>query len=448
VEYWVLEYLSSSIRLDIFNIKKQFSIIIGIQGCWEDAMRQAFRQFKSYPLQSVLIILAIALGVAVVTMVAASLQASSSQTLAQQDQLWNRELRLVAKKDDWGAFYQGGKTIPVREVGLMTDEKVTLSLDDLQRAKEAAPAATYAYHSQWMTFTKVGEGATTDLEVTLATSDYVKAARLKVAQGSLPSETDFSERRKVIVLSERGLKQLGVTEDILGKTVEFESFTGEGPLTFTVIGILKKPEQDFGGQEGTSFVPYFELPWSSAPTELLFAVDDAADIDTARDQLATFARRIWGERVTVSSNQGWDDGQLRLMNLVIAAFASTALVAASLNIMNLFLARVLKRSHDIGIQRSLGATANAIVWRFLSEALLLGVLGGILGVIAGYGLNKVYENYQVTYYGEQYGYVPAGFSPVAALIGFAVALAVSLLFGIYPAIRASRLRIIEALRGV
>jgi putative ABC transport system permease protein len=413
-------------------------------------MRQAFRQFKSYPLQSVLIILAIALGVAVVTMVAASLQASSSQTSAQQDQLWNREIRMTDKRNDWGAFYQGGRTIPVREVGLATDEKVTLSLDDLQRAKEAAPAATYAYHSQWqwLTFTESGGGSTTNLDVTLATSDYVKAARLKVAQGSLPSETDFSEKRKVIVLSERGLKQLGVTEDILGKTVDFESFTGEGSLTFTVIGILEKPEHDFGGQESNSFVPYFELPYSSAPTELLFAVDNPADVDTARDQLATFARRTWGERVTVSSNQGWDDGQLRLMNLVIAAFASTALVAASLNIMNLFLARVLKRSHDIGIQRSLGATANTIVWRFLSEALLLGVLGGLLGVLAGYGLNKVYENYQVAYYGEQYSYVPAGFSPVAALIGFAVALVVSLLFGLYPAIRASRLRIIEALRGV
>jgi putative ABC transport system permease protein len=413
-------------------------------------MRQAFRQFKSYPLQSVLIILAIALGVAVVTMVAASLQASSSQTSAQQDQLWNREIRMTDKRNEWGAFNQGGRTIPVREVGLATDEKVTLSLDDLQRAKEAAPAATYAYHSQWqwLTFTESGGGSTTNLDVTLATSDYVKAARLKVAQGSLPSETDFSEKRKVIVLSERGLKQLGVTEDILGKTVDFESFTGEGSLTFTVIGILEKPEHDFGGQESNSFVPYFELPYSSAPTELLFAVDNPADVDTARDQLATFARRTWGERVTVSSNQGWDDGQLRLMNLVIAAFASTALVAASLNIMNLFLARVLKRSHDIGIQRSLGATANTIVWRFLSEALLLGVLGGLLGVLAGYGLNKVYENYQVAYYGEQYSYVPAGFSPVAALIGFAVALVVSLLFGLYPAIRASRLRIIEALRGV
>jgi putative ABC transport system permease protein len=124
------------------------------------------------------------------------------------------------------------------------------------------------------------------------------------------------------------------------------------------------------------------------------------------------------------------------------------LVAAALNIMNLMLARVLKRSHDIGIQRSLGATANAIVWRFLSEALVLGVLGGLLGIAAGYGLYRIYNNYQQTYYGEAFGFVPTTFSPLAALIGFVVALVVSLIFGLYPAIRASKLRIIEALRGV
>ncbi len=411
-------------------------------------MRQAFRQFRSYPLQSVLIVLAIALGVAVVTMVAASLQTTNSTLSEQNEQLWNRELRLVSKKNDWNAFYQGVKPIPVREVGLVTDEKVVLSLEDLQKAKEATPSVTYAYLAEWTTFSKAQEdGSMVNVEVASATADFVKAARLKVTKGSLPSDTDFAEQRKVIVLSPRGLEQLGVTEDVVGQTIEFMSFDGT-PTEYTVLGILEKPKNDLGGIESNSLVPYSPPPWDDGnPRELLFAVDNPVDVDAARDQLSAFAREKWGERVTVSSNQGLDDGQLRLMNLVIAAFASTALVAASLNIMNLMLARVLMRSHDIGIQRSLGATANTIVWRFLSEALLLGILGGLLGIIAGYGLHKVYENYQQTFYGEQFPYVATGFSPIAALIGFGVALAVSVIFGIYPAIRASRPRIIDALRG-
>jgi putative ABC transport system permease protein len=412
-------------------------------------VRQAFRQFRSYPLQSVLIVLAIALGVAVVTMVAASLQASSAQTSAQQDMLWNREIRMSEKKNDWGAFYQGGKTIPVREVGLVTDEKVTLTQSDLQKAKEVSPAVQYAYLSEWNSMSKTQEdGSTLDISITSATAEYVKAARLELTKGSFPSDADFTEQRKVIVLSHNALEQLSVDESVVGQSLEFINPFDGAPVSYTVIGILKKPANDFGGMESNSLIPYSPPPWDGGnPRELLFAVDSSADVDTARDQLAAFARSTWGERVTVSSNQGWDEGQLRLTNLVIAVFASTALVAASLNIMNLFLARVLKRSHDIGIQRSLGATANMVVRRFLSEAVLLGVLGGVFGVIAGYGLNKVYESYQRAYYGEGFGYIPIGFSPIAAVIGFSVALIVSLLFGMYPAIRASRLRIIDALRG-
>jgi putative ABC transport system permease protein len=409
-------------------------------------MQQAFRQFRSYPLQSVLIILAIALGVAVVTMVAASLQSSSAVSEEQQDQLWNREMRLQSKKNDWRAFYQGNKPIPVREVGLATDEKVVLSLDDLAKAKEVAPLVDYAYLSNWTTFFKTAEdGSMVDIGVNSATIDFMKAMRLKVIKGSLPSETDFTEKRKVIVLSAKALEELELDESIVGQDIQLMDDQGEN--SYTVLGILEKPKQEFGSEESNSLVPYTPPFWEDGnPRELRFAVENAENIDAARDQLAAFARSTWGEQVTVSGNN-YDDSQFRLVNIIIAAFASTALVAASLNIMNLMLARVLKRSHDIGIQRSLGATANTIVWRFLSESLLLGIFGGLLGIAAGYGLHQVYENYQKTFYGEQGGYVAAGFSPIAAAIGFAIALAVSVLFGLYPAIRASKLRIIDALRG-
>ncbi len=285
------------------------------------------------------------------------------------------------------------------------------------------------------------------MQVNSATADFVKAAKLKVSKGSLPSDTDFTEQRKVIVLSARALEELGLSPDIVGQSIQFTNWDGT-PIEYTVIGILEKPAQDFDSQESNSLIPYSPPPWDNDdPRELIFAVDDVANLDSARDQLAAFAQSTWGERITVSSNN-FDDSQFRLMNIAITSFASTALVAAALNIMNLMLTRVLKRSHDIGIQRSLGATSGNIIWTFLSEALLLGILGGLLGIAAGYGLHKIYDTYQKTFYGEQFGFISSGFSPMAALIGFLIALAVSLLFGLYPAIRASKLRIIDALRGV
>jgi ABC-type antimicrobial peptide transport system permease subunit len=202
---------------------------------------KAWSQFRSYPLQSVLIILAIALGVAVVTMVAASLQATNNLVAEQNDQLWSREMRLQAKKNDWSAFYQGAKPIPVREVGLLSDQKVILNIDDLAKAKEVAPLVDYAYLSDWTSLQKMqDDDSTLDLEITSATADYVKAAKLKVTKGSLPSETDFAEQRKVIVLSTRALEQLGLSEDIVDQSVQFTNWDG-APTDYTVIGILEKP---------------------------------------------------------------------------------------------------------------------------------------------------------------------------------------------------------------
>ncbi len=117
-------------------------------------LMKAFRQFRSYPLQSGLIVLALALGVAVITMIASSLYMTNTSLGEQSQQLWSRELRLQSKKNDWNAFYQGGRPIPVREVGLVTDEKVVLSLDDLTKAKEVAPLVDYAYLSEWTSLQK------------------------------------------------------------------------------------------------------------------------------------------------------------------------------------------------------------------------------------------------------------------------------------------------------
>jgi putative ABC transport system permease protein len=406
---------------------------------------QAFRQFRSYPLQSVLIVLAIALGVAVVTAVAAVFQSNNASQAFQRDQLWNRELRMQSKKNDWNAFYQGTKPLPVREVGLLEDESVTLTKEDLQRAKDASPSVPYAYlMSFWIYKLMVRDGTIADMDILLVTTDYARAAKLEVSSGSLPIASDYEQENNVIVLSSRDIKKLKIEGEPVGQTITVT----EGAKTgrFTVVGVLKEPRDrsDFN----YSFVPYATPEWGGgAPTELLFAVDEVSQLGAAREELAAFARENWGERVTVSSNNFDGSSQQRLIAIVIATFASTALAAASLNIMNLMLARVLKRSHDIGVQRTLGASRASIVQGFLAEVVLLGILGGLLGVLAGYGLLQVYNAYLLQFYGDQNAF-PAPFSPLAAMLGFAVALGVSLLFGLYPALQASRVRIIEALRGI
>jgi ABC-type antimicrobial peptide transport system permease subunit len=407
-------------------------------------MRRAFRQFRIYPLQSLLIVLATALGVAVITAVLATLNQSAA---IDEDHLWQRQLTLQARSDDFMAFYAGSEVIPVREIGLVDDAPVTLTFEDLTAAREVAPSVDYAYVVDWAIFDAITEAdERVSLEVNSATEDFARAARLELAHGSLPSSSDFAEGRSVIVLSERALRELALTPEVLGQTIRLADWQGE--QDYTVVGILA-PARDPFGEQARSLVPYRTPPWQERGVRSLsFAVADVGRLNEARAELTAFASRQWGERVSVSSGNLPDTSQLRLITLVIAAFASTALAAAALNIMNLMLARVLKRRHAIGVERALGATRRRILGGMLLESLTLGALGGLLGVAAGYLLHDLYNRYQLQFLGEEFAPMLQGFPWVAAPLGLLVALGVSLIFGVYPALQASRLRPVEALREV
>ena len=406
-------------------------------------MLGAFRQFKAYPLQSLLIALAVALGVAVVTAVVATFSQYNRQL--DSNELWQRQLTLQTKSNDWSGFYSGGETIPVREVGRSGEEKVGLTLDDLVAVKTASPTVDYAYLTGWDSYQLAGDDSL-ELDLRPVTADYLAAAAVQPVQGSLFSDSDFAEGRNVLLVAEGALPKLGLEGDPVGQSVELSSFEGE--KAYTVVGVLEGPERGMDGP--TTLVPYKPTPWEEdGLRELTFAVKDKANLAQARAELQAYAEKQWGDRVTVSSQGDFSaDGQFRLVAVVIAAFASTALAAAALNIMNLMLARVLKRRHTIGILRSLGASRATILRQFLGESLLLGAVGGALGVLAGYGLYAAFNSYQVAVYGDDFGSFIASFPWLALPVGFGLALLTSLIFGFYPAWQASRLRPVEALREV
>lgn len=405
-------------------------------------VKPSLRQFRTQPLQSLLIVVAVALGVGVVTAVAALLDIGRQSQAQFDEELIARELTLQAVENDTSAFTSPGLTpVDVRQIGLVSDEPVTFTLEDLEAARNAAPSIDYAYLNAFKTFHNGALGE--DFLVGSAvTADYIEAAGLEVTSGSLPTDSDFAENRRVMLVTPRVVERLQLTGDPIGQAVAFE----REDEPYTIIGLLPDSEERFSVRE--IVVPYVQEsgPFSSI-RELKFAVEDADDLAQASAELEAFSRERWGERVSVSSRranrQAFIERQ-RTRRFVIAIFASIALVVAALNIMTLMLARVLRRRREIGIQRSLGATRRQIRGRFLGEAFTLGLLGGILGMAAGYGFLSAYNSYL---HAARDGFaVKVSFSFTAVIIGLALALLTSLLFGLYPAILASRLRIVEALR--
>jgi putative ABC transport system permease protein len=126
-----------------------------------------------------------------------------------------------------------------------------------------------------------------------------------------------------------------------------------------------------------------------------------------------------------------------IFNIVMICIAGISLLVGGIGIMNIMLATVLERTREIGIRRAIGARQSDIVRQFLSEAVLISIAGGLIGIIFGYALSQIIAS-------------AAGWSTVVTLSSIAVAFGVSvfigLLFGIYPAVQAAKLDPIEAIR--
>jgi putative ABC transport system permease protein len=127
----------------------------------------------------------------------------------------------------------------------------------------------------------------------------------------------------------------------------------------------------------------------------------------------------------------------RIFEMVMVAIASISLLVGGIGIMNIMLASILERTHEIGVRRAVGARKTDVLRQFLVEAILISFVGGLLGIGCGFGLSRLVA-------------VMAGWSTIVTmnsiLLAFIVSVSVGLIFGIYPAAKAARLDPVEALR--
>lgn len=127
----------------------------------------------------------------------------------------------------------------------------------------------------------------------------------------------------------------------------------------------------------------------------------------------------------------------RIFEMVMVAIASISLLVGGIGIMNIMLATILERTHEIGVRRAVGARKRDVLSQFLVEAVLISFVGGLLGVGCGFGLSRLVA-------------LMAGWSTIVTmnsiLLAFLVSVSVGLVFGIYPAAKAARLDPVEALR--
>jgi putative ABC transport system permease protein len=192
----------------------------------------------------------------------------------------------------------------------------------------------------------------------------------------------------------------------------------------------------------TSIVRFTRGPQKSELDEIIVEINDSKYVVSS----AGFIERILFRRHNKENNfklivpeqlLRQSEETQKIFNIVMGAIAGISLLVGGIGIMNIMLASVLERTREIGIRRSLGATKFDIRNQFLIEAIILSLVGGVIGILIGYGLTFI-----VTLYSDW----ETAVSLWSVILSFGVSSMVGILFGYYPAKKAAELNPIEALR--
>ena len=454
-----------------------------------DLVRAALRPMKARKLESGLIVMAVALGVGVVTAMLALILNGLAQERAFSESIEARELVLVSLNDNVQGVSFGADVNPVMKLGKANDKPVKLEQSDLQAVLRACPALQYAYLNDFFVIREQKKNddpsRSYDLQVQAVTRSYLEAAKLRLVAGAWPTSRQFESHDKVVAITEwyarqrfgqpQKIENATNTKDakdakLNAKDTVKTTKTPEKPFNlknvigkiiigqqsaYTVVAVFSPPAQsvvyanDQNAFGARGFVPWGINDFIRLEVQQLKFLAQEDQFDAAREQLRSYADRRFGSGVVLNAAKDQIAASLSVSRnaaLVTALFASGGLVIAALNITNLMLARVLGRTRSIGISSALGASARLIFMLFLTESLVLGLLGGLLGLGLARGITAGLENALKGSAGLLTS-TDLSLQPSHFAWGLLVALLVSVLFGAYPAWMASRVRPSEALRG-
>ena len=318
-----------------------------------------------------------------------------------------------------------------------------LTADDVYAVQQEVPGVVAA--SPMLTLHEripVRGGREQDVLVLGVDPQYGQIRKVKVLAGRFFDALDAQSHGKVATLTESLAKRLyGGQDAAIGRTLRISG------LPFTVIGTFKEGVETFGQSEvsgDTIVIPYRVSRYFTADNkvhQLFFSMADPAEVQpataTIRNILQTrhhpesvYRVDNLAELLKVAGNAA------NALTIVLLLVALITLLVSGVGIMNIMLATVSARTHEIGIRKAVGATAGDIKFQFLAEAILISLTGGVIGIVVGLALPfsvRFFVDYKI----------PISWISVAVAIG--ASSLVGILFGTAPATRAARVDPITSL---
>ena len=289
----------------------------------------------------------------------------------------------------------------------------------------------------------VGNGKQRDMLILGVDPEYVTVRRIAVSSGRFFDRQDSQSHHKVALVTEDfAARQYGGIEFAAGHEIDIQG------LPFVVIGAFREGVETFGQseiQDDTVLIPYSVARYltdTNAVNQIYFSMSDAGSVPRASQRiLAVLKARHRVESVytvgDLTQVLGLVAKTANAFTIILLLFATITLVAGGVGIMNIMLATVSARIREIGIRKAVGATRREIQMQFLSEAVMISLIGGTIGTLAGLALPfslRIFTQYRLPV------------SALSALIAMLVSCLIGITFGTLPAKNAARLDPVESLR--
>jgi putative ABC transport system permease protein len=399
-------------------------------------LKVAFRALTRNKLRSLLTALGIIIGVACVVATIGIGEGARVQA----------ETQLRSLGTNFLMVYPGTTTSSGARAGMGTSSK--LSADDVDAIRREVSTVSYVSANIRTVAQVIYGNQNWSTSIQGAEVDWPLIRSWNVASGQFFTDQDNRSAAKVCVLGQAVATTLFGSEDPVGKMIRIKN------VPFRVVGVLESKGGSTLGQDQDDLVvaPYEtvrkKLMGTNAVGSILASASSNEEVEAAQNEITALLR----QRHRISRAAGQDDDfmirtqtemlqqaedQSRTMAYLLWSIAGVSLLVGGIGIMNIMLVSVTERTREIGVRMAIGARGSDIRAQFLVEAVVLALTGGTAGIALGIGIQRTVARFA--------GW-PVSVQASAIALAFVFSACVGVAFGFYPALNASRLDPIEALR--
>lgn len=381
------------------------------------SIKMALRSITGNKLRSVLTMLGIIIGVSSVIVLVSIAQGSSSNVTSQINSL-------------------GTNLITINTFGTtlsLTEDKID-TLGKLSVVQAISPVVSGRV--------TVNVGATSEQTTLTGTNAaYESVKNVQVSDGRFLTDIDQEYRSKIAVLGATTAENLFGAQDPVGQYMQIDG------NTFKVVGVLASKGSSMG-QSGDDVVI---IPLSTAErltkttsiNQVYLQGKSGQNMDFVTAEVENAMADMYpnqSDNYSVNNQQDLMSTMSSVSNtmtMMLGGIASISLLVGGIGIMNIMLVSVSERTKEIGIRKAIGAKRRDILWQFLIESVVLSAMGGMIGILLGLGIGKILSSTLS---------MTVSFSSAVVLFSFLFSLMVGVVFGVFPANKASKLHPIQALR--